>query len=160
MLHAWAANPHALPLKIAGDGPLRPLVEERAALLSNVEYLGRCEHAHVVSMLRDAALLMFPSRWYEGMPMILLEAMACGTPVVAFAVGSLNELIIDFENGCKLPLGGNDALSDLLKDRGRLETITSLRAGARAYFERHFTAGRNYRLLLDAYQNALDGLTR
>jgi len=156
MLDAWAANPHTLPLKIAGDGPLRSFVQERAASLATVEYLGLCEHARVMSLLQEAAVLVFPSRWYEGMPMILLEAMACGTPIVAFAVGSLSELILDFENGCKLPLADSDALPDLLRDSERLARISCLRAGARAYFERYFTAAKNYQLLKKAYDEAAD----
>jgi len=155
LLDAWAANPQAIPLKIAGDGPLRPFVQERATLLPNIEYLGPCEHARVLALLQSAALLIFPSHWYEGMPMILLEALACGTPAVVFAVGSLNDLIVDFENGIKLPFEGSDTLSSLLKDSGRLARITSLRAGARAYFERHFTAARNYQLLREVYENAM-----
>jgi glycosyltransferase involved in cell wall biosynthesis len=156
LLDAWSACPHAIPLKIAGDGPLRVLVESRAAALPNVEYLGLCEHSRLLALLKDAVFLTIPSRWYEGMPMVLVESMACGTPVVGFAVGSLDELIIDGENGVKLTLDGKDHLSDFLKDSRRVaETMGRLRAGARAYFERHFTARLNYQLLNAIYQRVL-----
>jgi glycosyltransferase involved in cell wall biosynthesis len=157
MLDAWSARRCAIPLKIAGDGPLRLMVAERAAALPNVEYLGQCEHARVVALLKEAEFLMFPSRWYEGMPMILLESMACGTPVLAFAIGSLNNLIVNGENGLKLPLEGPDHLAQFLTDFARLpesKSMRSLRDGARAYFERHFTAQANYQLLRDIYQGA------
>jgi glycosyltransferase involved in cell wall biosynthesis len=155
MLDAWAACPRALPLKIAGDGPMRRLVAERAAALANVEYLGPCERARLLALLKDATFLMFPSRWYEGMPMVLLEALACGTPVVAFALGSLNDLIVNGENGFKLPLEGTDDLVHLLMDQELPQKMASLRAGARAHFERHFTAQANYQLLNDIYQRTL-----
>ncbi len=155
LLDAWQANAQAIPLKIAGDGPMRPYVQERAASLPNVEYLGQCEHARLISLLQGAAFLVFPSRWYEGMPMVVLESMACGTPVVAFAVGSLNDLIADGENGVKLPLNGSAQLANFLHDPGGLAKLTRLRTGARVYFERNFTADRNYQLLLDVYQRAV-----
>jgi glycosyltransferase involved in cell wall biosynthesis len=157
LLDAWAACPHAIPLKIAGDGPLHSMVRDRAATLPNVEYLGPCEHRRVLALLKDAAFLVFPSRWYEGMPMVILESMACATPVVGFAVGSVNDLIVEGENGIKLPLEGSDHLSKFLKDSCRLaETMGRLRNGARRHFERHFTAESNYRSLTTIYQRALE----
>jgi glycosyltransferase involved in cell wall biosynthesis len=156
LLDAWSACPGAMPLKIAGEGPLRLLVQKRAAALANVEYLGPCEHARLLTLLKDAAFLMIPSRWYEGMPMVLLESMACGTPVVGFAVGSLNDLIVNGENGLKLPLEGKDHLIDLLQGSSRLaDTMARLRDSTRAHFERHFTAVANYQLLTAIYQRAL-----
>jgi glycosyltransferase involved in cell wall biosynthesis len=150
LLDAWAANPAAIPLRIAGDGPLCDLVRERTNILPNVEYLGVCEHTRVLALLKDAAYLVFPSRWYEGMPMVVLEAMACGTPVVAFALGSLNDLIDDGVNGIMLPLD-NPHLLPQPPDR-----MASLRTGARRHFEQRFTARKNLQLLTDVYLRALN----
>jgi glycosyltransferase involved in cell wall biosynthesis len=156
LLAAWSTAPQAIPLKIAGDGPLRGFVSERAAALPNVEYLGYCDHAEVIRLLQDAAFLVFPSRWYEGMPIIVLESMACGTPVVAFGLGSLNHLIIDNVNGIKLAFPDASALPHFLNHGGELvNRMDSLRSGARKHFEEHFTAQRNYGLLLDIYNRAL-----
>jgi glycosyltransferase involved in cell wall biosynthesis len=158
LLDAWAACPAAIPLKIAGDGPMRVWVRNRTDSMPNVEYLGPCEHARVLALLKDAAFLIFPSRWYEGMPMVLLESMACGTPAVSFAVGALNELIVNGENGFKLPLEGSDHLNGFLKDSSELaRKMGGLRDSARAHFERSFTAEANYRMLIDIYQQALVG---
>jgi glycosyltransferase involved in cell wall biosynthesis len=157
LLDAWAACPHAIPLKIAGDGPLQLMVRDRAGALPNVEYLGPCEHSRVLALLKDAAFLVFPSRWYEGMPMVILESLACATPVVGFAVGSVDDLIVEGENGIKLPLEGSDHLSNFLKNSCRLaETMGRLRHGARSHFERHFTAEANYQLLTTIYQRTLE----
>ena len=104
-----------MPLKIAGDGPMQNYVRERAASIAGVEYLGICAHIRVLELLKDAALLVFPSRWYEGMPMIVLEAFACGTPVIGFGLGSMNDLIVDGVNGSKLELENPDALLDFFE---------------------------------------------
>jgi len=157
LLEAWRACPNALPLKIAGDGPLQAMVKERATSLANVEYLGACEHSRVLDLLKGAAFLVFPSRWYEGMPLVLLESMACGTPVVAFAVGSLNDLIFDEVNGVKLPLEGTSILGRFLNDsRELIGKMARLRAFTRRYFEQSFTADQNYRRLLNIYNKALN----
>ncbi len=155
LLDAWRENSQALPLKIAGDGPLQSYVREKSAALPNVEYLGTCDHTRVLDLLKDATFLAFPSRWYEGMPMVVLEAMACGTPVVAFNLGSMSDLILDNQNGVKLAAENPAALSDFLRKWSHFSgTLPALRRGARFYFEANFTAERNYNLLLNIYQQA------
>jgi glycosyltransferase involved in cell wall biosynthesis len=157
LLDAWGASPQAIPLKIVGDGSMQALVRQRAAALGNVEYLGACEHDRVIQLLQDAEFLVFPSRWYEGMPIVILEALACGTPVVAFGLGSMNELILDGVNGIKLPFPDTGALTSFLHNSGDpMQKVVKLRTGARAHFERYFTAKTNYGLLLDIYDRALN----
>jgi glycosyltransferase involved in cell wall biosynthesis len=157
LLDAWSQNSQALPLKIAGEGPLQSYVREKSAALPNVEYLGPCDHTRVLDLLKDAAFLAFPSRWYEGMPMVVLEAMACGTPVVAFNLGSTNDLILDKQNGVKLAAENPAALSDFLRNWPQFAAILpALRRGARSHFETHFTAEKNYNLLLNIYQQAVN----
>jgi glycosyltransferase involved in cell wall biosynthesis len=157
LLDEWSGGSQKIPLKIAGDGPMQRYVRERSAQLAGVEYLGVCDHAQVIRLLKDAAFLVFPSRWYEGMPMVILESMACGTPVLAFGVGALNELIIDGVNGIKLRYSETGALSRVLSNSGQLiRNAASLRGTARAHFEENFTAEANYGLLLDIYSRALN----
>jgi glycosyltransferase involved in cell wall biosynthesis len=157
LLDAWAAGAKSIPLKIAGDGPLQAFVRARAAALPGVEYLGACEHARVIELLQDAAFLVFPSRWYEGMPMVVLEATACGTPVVAFGIGSMNDLIVDGLNGIKLAADDGSALARFLENSGELtEKMAALRRGARMHFEQNFSAKVNYGLLLEIYRRALN----
>ncbi len=156
LLDAWTRSNRGIALKIAGDGPMQGYVRDGIAGLPNVEYLGLCEQSRLTELLQQAAFLVFPSLWYEGMPMILLEAMACGTPVVAFALGSMNDLIVDGLNGTKLPLENRNALKDFFDNPGNLADMARLRASTRGYFERHFTADLNYDLLLNIYEEALN----
>ena len=151
LLEAWRKLPD-LPLKIAGDGPLRSFVESRVNTLQQVEYLGQCEHRRVVDLLRQARFLVFPSEWYEGLPMIIVEALACGTPVIASALGSMTELIQDGLNGCSFEPGNADSLAaciGLVLAKGR-----DLRKAARLSYERKYTPERNYELLMNIYGNA------
>ncbi len=150
LLEAWRKIPE-LPLKIAGDGPLRPFVEERIRTLPRVEYLGRRQRDQVLELLRQARFLVFPSEWYEGLPMVIVEALACGTPVVASALGSMPELIQDGVNGHSFEPGNPDSLAACVSAvlGGR-----DMRKGARLSYERNYTPDRNYEILMNIYGNA------
>jgi glycosyltransferase involved in cell wall biosynthesis len=91
---------------IVGDGPLRHALRARAEALGvagAVTFSG--ESSEVDSILRRATLLWLTSRW-EGMPNVVLEALASGVPVVATDVGGTRELIRCGEDGFIVPSGG------------------------------------------------------
>lgn len=80
---------------ICGDGPLREEVEsflDVKNLNSNVTFLGWISHEELPNILNELKLLVIPSH-SEGLPNILLEAMACGTPVLSTSVGSIPDVI-------------------------------------------------------------------
>ena len=87
---------HDLHLRIVGDGPLRSELEAQAAALGIapfVEFVGqRSTPAEVRGDLREADLFLIPSRT-EGMPRVLLEALAQGLPAIGSAVGGIPELL-------------------------------------------------------------------
>jgi glycosyltransferase involved in cell wall biosynthesis len=102
---------------IAGDGPDRMALEARAGafelLNRRVRFLG---HRDDVPDLIDAAdLLVLPSR-YEGLPNVVLEAMARGKPVVATAAPGTDELVVNDETGRLVPVGDVKALTRALRD--------------------------------------------
>ncbi|HEX3526434.1 MAG TPA: glycosyltransferase family 4 protein [Thermoanaerobaculia bacterium] len=93
-----AAHPEAR-LLIAGDGEHREALERSAAELelgSAVRFFGRCGAGRVRGLLRGARALVVPSI-YEGMPLVVLEAMEAGLPVIASAVSGIPEVVADDE---------------------------------------------------------------
>lgn len=110
LLAAWARLPRpaaAAPLRLhlVGDGPERRRLEAQArrlGLAATVIFHGRLPHAQVAERLRQSRCLCLPSR-SEGMANVILEALACGTPVVATAVGEAPALIRPGENGFLVP---------------------------------------------------------
>ena len=103
-------------LAVAGDGPLRDELVARAAaagLGDRVRWLGR--RGDVPGLLRAADCLVLPSLW-EGMPNVVLEAMAAGLPVVATAVEGTEDLVIPGATGWLVPPGRPGPLADALRE--------------------------------------------
>ena len=156
LLDAWPRI-DGLPLKILGDGPLRCELEQKArdgAL--PVEFLGFRPRDEVLAITARAVIQIVPSECYEGFPMVVLEAYACGTPVLASRIGSLDEIVVEGESGIKFePRNAGDLavrLNALLADRA---TLSAMRAKARALFDEKYTAARNYSRLIDIYGAAV-----
>ena len=92
-------------LLVAGDGEHRRALERTAARLGveeAVTFLGRCDAARVRALLAGAGALAVPSI-YEGMPLVVLEAMEAGVPVVASRVSGIPEVVVDGETGWLVP---------------------------------------------------------
>jgi glycosyltransferase involved in cell wall biosynthesis len=94
-----------LPLKIAAkvdrvdqaywEEQIRPMVESH----SNVEFIGEISESDKADFLGGAAALLFPVDWPEPFGLVTIEAMACGTPVIAFRRGSVPEIVADGVSG-------------------------------------------------------------
>jgi glycosyltransferase involved in cell wall biosynthesis len=158
LLSAWRAFP-GFPLKMAGDGPLRGELAEiigREGL--NVELLGMRDRAELIDMVGGAEMQIVPSECYEGFPLVILEALACGTPVVASRIGSLDEIVEDGITGVKFAPGEPAALAEkvggLLACRQRLGLM---RRRSRALFENNYTAEINFTTIMEIYRRVLDG---
>ena len=128
-----------LRLRLVGDGPERARIEADVAargLAGDVEFLG--ERLELPEVLRDADLFLLPSET-ESFGLAALEAMACGVPVVASAVGGLGEVIPDGQVGFLRPVGDVAAHAEAA---ARLLTDEPLRramgAAARRRAETHY----------------------
>ena len=105
---AVAAALPAAEIVIAGDGPARPMVEQAAADQANVRFVGRLDRPAVLDLLGSAAVVMVPSTWPENQPMVILEAYAMGTPVIASRMGGLPELVEPGVTGQVVEAGDHD----------------------------------------------------
>lgn len=91
-------------LCVAGDGSLKRHLEKyvtRGHLQSSVVLLGTVPHDDLAHYYNMADVLVLPSEM-EGVPMVLLEALACGTPVIASMVGGIPEFVVNGVNGVLL----------------------------------------------------------
>jgi glycosyltransferase involved in cell wall biosynthesis len=128
---------------------------EAAGVADRVAFLGYREDAP--SILAAADVLVLPSR-DEGLPLVVLEAMATGRPVVATSVGGTPELIVDGETGLLVPSGDVAALAvaldAVLRDS---ERAAALGEAGRRRFEERFTLDAMTRQVLEVYDDVACG---
>ena len=117
--------------QIYWDESIAPLV----ARYDNVEFVGEINEREKAQFLGDAAALLFPIDWPEPFGLVMIEAMACGTPVIAFRCGSVPEVIDCGVSGFIV-----DSIEEAVESVGKAKALD--RAVVRATFDARFTAGR------------------
>jgi len=143
-----------LPLKVAAkvdtadkayfEREIEPLLAH-----ANVEFVGEINDAQKPDFLGNARALLFPIDWPEPFGLVMIEAMACGTPVVAWNCGSVPEVIDEHITG-RIVDNEDDAVA------ATREVIGYDRRAVRATFERRFTA----RAMADRYVQLYDRLAQ
>jgi len=98
-----------------------------------VHFAGEVSDEKKLELLRQARALVFPIDWPEPFGLVMIEAMACGTPVIARPKGAAPEVIVDGVTG--FLADSHDALVRAAKDVHRIE-----RAACRRHVETHFSA--------------------
>ena len=147
-------------LEIIGDGPERAACEARVAelgLAGRVTFHGYKASDEVAAMLRHADMLVLPS-FAEGVPVVLMEAMASGIPVIASQVAGVGELVETGVSGFTIPAGDLDTLA------ARLDTLLSdpglrarMGAAGRAKVAAEFDLGREVAWLSQVFEGSLAG---
>ena len=143
-----------LPLKIAAkvDDADRAYYHDKIEPLlasAHVDFVGEVAGADKQALLSGARALLFPIDWAEPFGLVMIEAMACGTPVIAWPHGSVPEVITDGVNG--FIVSSIDAAVDAVRDLGAVS-----RESCRAAFEQRFTVDRMARDYLATYERLID----
>jgi glycosyltransferase involved in cell wall biosynthesis len=156
LIKAWS-DVKGLGLKIIGDGPMRRDLETSARQQSTaIKFLGRQDHDEVLRLIGGAHLLILPSLCYENFPLSILEAFACGIPVVASRLGSMDEIVQENISGRKFSLGSATDLARVVNELGSDNSERQrLGVGARQQFEDYYAANRNISRLMEIYDSAI-----
>jgi glycosyltransferase involved in cell wall biosynthesis len=96
LLEHW---PNTEPLTIIGDGPQRSEIATLATKKARVHVLGARSRSEILQSMQRHRSLVFPSLWLEGLPMVYLEALACGLSVIAFSPTVLADLAVSENTG-------------------------------------------------------------
>ena len=150
LAEAWQ-NLSGIPLIVAGKGPL-----DSIEWPANVVAVGHQSREQIFSLMRGARVLIFPSLWYECSPMTIIEALACGLPVIASDIGSIPEYVTHLSSGLLFQPGDvKDLVQKVLWAFEHPEGLRGMRLAARREYEQKYTPERNYKILMDVYAMAL-----
>jgi len=119
-----AAQSRPFPLRMLGDGPLATEVIRAAATHPTIDYRGWQSRTAVIDALKTCRALIVPSVWYEGLPTVLLEAFAAGTPIICSDQENLNQIVTDGQTGLLFKTGDSD---DLIRAVDQVDTQPELR---------------------------------
>jgi len=147
-----------LPLKIVGSGPLEEEIKNFSANYTNIEFVGIKNKDEVYSLISGAAALIFSSIWYETFGMVIIEAFACGTPVIASSIGEAKNIVSDKINGLLFEAGNeNDLYEKVLYYQGlSLENKRLYQDNALKTYQNYYTPENNLKQLTDIYMEIID----
>jgi glycosyltransferase involved in cell wall biosynthesis len=147
-----------LRLTLVGDGPERAGLEARAeGLRGHVDFVGYKSQAEVAALLREATALVLPS-FAEGLPVVLMEALAARVPVVATRIAGVAELVEDGESGLLVPPGDVGALRAALAEvLGDAEMRARMGAAGRAKVLGEFDSAREAAWLAQLFEGYAKG---
>jgi len=156
LLEAWRHIGNGLPLQIAGDGPLAPDVEKAGREMESVTWLKWLPRAEILQRMKDASVLILPSTWYEGFPMIIAEAFAVGLPVIASNLGSMSTIVDHQRTGLHFEPGRAAALVEAVQWwSAHPAEAAFMRTEARLEYETKYTAEENYTQMMNIYDSVL-----
>jgi glycosyltransferase involved in cell wall biosynthesis len=148
------ARAAGVPLKLAGK--MQELLEQeffdanvRPFLGPDIEYLGEVTHEEKVDLLQNARATLFPIRWEEPFGLVMIESMACGTPVIATRWGAVPEVIADGRSG--IIVADHTEMAAALPKADALEPLE-----CRRYVEERFSAERMVGDYVAAYSLVLE----
>jgi glycosyltransferase involved in cell wall biosynthesis len=156
LLEAWRDIGKDLPLQIAGGGPMASEVEQASNDNSSVTWLKWLPRTEILQRMKDATVLILPSTWYEGFPMILAEAFSVGLPVIASNLGSMSSIVDHQRTGLHFEAGNANALVEAVRwFQAHPAEIDVMRGNARREYETKYTADVNYAQLMEIYESVL-----
>lgn len=145
-------------IKIAGDGPLKEEVIRYSSKYPNIEFLGILNKSEVFALMQSCTALVFPSIWFEGMPLTIIEAFACGTPVISSKLGAMETMIVSGYNGLHFEAKSGEDLRRKLDEWHNLDEgqKQEYRLNARKTYEEYYTPDQNLKQLLTIYNQVIN----
>jgi glycosyltransferase involved in cell wall biosynthesis len=160
---AWSRLSAAIRLEIVGDGPLRKSLEEDCARLrlDKVHFTGWLNTQAATEKMREARFLVVPSTCYEGFPLAVAEAYACGVPVIAAGHGGLADIVRDGRTGLHFrPGSALDLAAKVEWAWTHPVEMETMGWTARLEYDTKYNAAAALKHLEDAYATVLGGRHR
>lgn len=115
------AKHHELTFAIVGEGPDSERLKAQHQKSSHIRFYGKQSHQNTIALLQKSKFLLFPSIWYEGMPMTIIESFSLGKPVIAHNFGAMKVMIRHNVNG--LLYSSKEELDAILKNISQVNYV-------------------------------------
>ena len=158
MLSSWIRLGSRVPLVIVGGGPQRDELEQVAIRenLNTVTFKGQLPHDQTLAAIKGARFLIFSSEWYETFGLTMVEAFACGVPVICSKMGAMQEIVDHGRTGLHFTPGDSQDLADKVEWAWNHPIeLEGMGKNARAEYEARYTAERNYEMLMKIYHHTI-----
>ncbi|MBD2454309.1 glycosyltransferase family 4 protein [Nostoc sp. FACHB-87] len=155
LIDAYIKSHISTPLKIVGDGPLHQVLQKKVQTAGYeylIEFLGYQDKVIVLELMQKAKFLVFPSIWYEGFPLTIVEAFAASLPVIVSQLGSMAEIVEDHVSGLYFEAGNSEDLAAKIKWAiNHNELMINYGKNARSIYEYKYSSEVNYQQLMSIY---------
>jgi glycosyltransferase involved in cell wall biosynthesis len=153
LVDAWERAGLDYRLDLIGAGPLDADLRRRGA--RRVTLRGQLDQSAVREAMLGARALVLPSIWYEGLSMVLLEALACGLPIIASEIGPIPEVVAPLGPQWSVRPGDPDDLAKGLSRLSDKEAVAETGATARALYQARFSAAQGLVDLESIYERVV-----
>ncbi len=158
LINAWNSikNETNSKLLILGEGPIKKELQRETEGNPNISWLGFIDRPKVLDYLKRAKALMFPSEWYEGMPMTILEAFSAATPVLSTNIGSQGGIVDHMKTGLHFEAGDPESMLEIVdRFESNPEKQAEMGMAARREYEEKYTPEVNREKLQNLYRGLL-----
>jgi glycosyltransferase involved in cell wall biosynthesis len=157
IIDADAAGALCMDVVVVGDGPVRPALEQAAARAgSRLKVKGFVAPNEMLAWMKGAKVLLMTSLWYEGDPMVVIEAFSVGLPVIASDIGNTAATVLAEGAGLTYPPGDHMEMSAALERLANDHVAARrMRQNARKYYLAMHTPEKNYKRLMEIYAHSL-----
>ncbi|MCA9258223.1 MAG: glycosyltransferase [Planctomycetales bacterium] len=143
--------------KLAGHGPLLESLQAEAP--PNCEFLGKLEGTQMPDFYRGSRMTVMASRWYEGCPLVVSEAMSHGIPLIVPRIGGLPELVREGETGRNFAAGDAAELAECIQAMwDDPQHCSKLGEAGRRQAETEYSENAYYEKLMEVYRAAMGPL--
>ncbi len=146
--------PAEITLRFIGDGDLRPWLEQDLGdeiQSGSVEIAGWIEHENIPTELNKLRLLVLPSQPTEGLPTVILESLACGTPVYVTPVSGVPDIVSDGETGFLMEEQDSKSIANRIENICRCNNLSTISDNGRELI----TDSYNFDGAVERYQKIL-----
>lgn len=160
LLDAWKEferKGYDINLILCGDGELKNDVEKKIeAECHHVTFMGKTDHKKVLEIISESLLFVFPTKWYEGFPMVIAECFSCGTPVLTNDIGNPGKIVINGENGITTQIS---KMSEVMASWGQnpyCDEHVAMSQNCLQSYNDFYSPEQNIKILENIYSTILD----